>query len=74
MHVLLEKPMAISPKECRDIIDATDRAGVTFTATERILTSMLLRTLPIAVTQAKNPLVAGSTFQSGHHEDTMWHL
>jgi len=29
-HVLLEKPMAISLQECRDIIAATDKAGVTF--------------------------------------------
>jgi len=29
-HVLLEKPMAISMQECRGIIAATDKAGVTF--------------------------------------------
>jgi len=29
-HVFLEKPMAISMQECRDIIAATDKAGVTF--------------------------------------------
>jgi len=29
-HVLLEKPMAITMQECRDIIAATDKAGVTF--------------------------------------------
>lgn len=29
-HVLLEKPMANSIRECRDILDATDAAGVTF--------------------------------------------
>ncbi len=29
-HVFLEKPMAISLQECRDIIEATEKAGVTF--------------------------------------------
>ena len=29
-HVYLEKPMANSVQECRDILTATDRAGVTF--------------------------------------------
>jgi len=28
-HILLEKPMAISMRECRDIIAATDKTGVT---------------------------------------------
>lgn len=29
-HLLLEKPMAINMQECRDILAATDKAGITF--------------------------------------------
>ena len=39
-HVLLEKPMATSVQECRDIIEATDEAGVTF------MVAQMLRFLP----------------------------
>ena len=35
-HVLLEKPMATSVAECRDVIAATDRAGVTFMVAQQL--------------------------------------
>ena len=35
-HVLLEKPMACSIQECRDIIAATDKAGVTFMVAQQL--------------------------------------
>ena len=35
-HVLLEKPMAISLDECRAILEATERAGVTFMVAQQL--------------------------------------
>ena len=35
-HVLLEKPMATSMKACRDILAATDKAGVTFMVAQQL--------------------------------------
>ncbi len=35
-HVLLEKPTAVSLQECRDILAATDRAGVTFMVAQQL--------------------------------------
>ena len=35
-HVLLEKPMAITMQECRDIIAATEKAGVTFMVAQQL--------------------------------------
>lgn len=39
-HILLEKPMAISVQQCRNILTATDKAGVTF------MVAQVLRYLP----------------------------
>ena len=35
-HVLLEKPMAISMEECRAIVEATEKAGVTFMVAQHL--------------------------------------
>ncbi len=35
-HVLLEKPMAVSIDECRQIIEATEQAGVTFMVAQQL--------------------------------------
>lgn len=35
-HILLEKPMAITMQECRDIIAATEKAGVTFMVAQQL--------------------------------------
>jgi predicted dehydrogenase len=35
-HVLLEKPMANTMQECRDILAATDKAGVTFMVAQQL--------------------------------------
>ena len=35
-HVLLEKPMAITMQECRDVIAATDKVGVTFMVAQQL--------------------------------------
>ena len=35
-HVIVEKPMAISVQECRDMIDAADKAGVTLMVAQHL--------------------------------------
>jgi len=35
-HVLLEKPMAITMQECRQIVEATEKAGVTFMVAQQL--------------------------------------
>ncbi len=35
-HVLLEKPMAVSIDECRQILEATEQAGVTFMVAQQL--------------------------------------
>ena len=35
-HVLLEKPMAVSLDECREILEATEEAGVTFMVAQQL--------------------------------------
>jgi len=35
-HVLLEKPMAITMQECREMVEATEKAGVTFMVAQQL--------------------------------------